>query len=292
MSWRKHKEIVSTSATPGKLFVKRFVRNKVAVVALVVIICLFLMACFAPVIAPYDYSAIDILNKLQYPSAEHLMGTDNLGRDILSRCIWGGRVSLLVALFAVGMSTVAALIIGSIAGYFGGWIDDVIMRICDVFLAIPGLVLAMCISAALGTGIINTCIAMAVTTTPGLVRQIRASIILLRDKEFIEASKAFGGSHFNIIVKHVIPNAFAPMIIQIAMSLGSCIMQIAGMSFLGLGVQPPTPEWGNMVSEGRDYLTTFYPMTTFPAAFVIVTMLAFNMLGDGLRDALDPHMKR
>ncbi len=284
--------ILNKGATPGKLFVKRFARNKVAVAALVVILCLFLMACFAPQIAPYDYSAIDIKNKLQYPSAGHLLGTDNLGRDMLSRCIWGGRVSLLVALFSVSISTVAAIVIGSIAGYFGGQIDNIIMRICDIFLAIPGLVLAMCVSAALGTGIVNTCIAMAITATPGLVRQIRASIILLRDQEFIEASKAFGGSNAGIIIKHVVPNAFAPMIIQIAMSLGSCIMQIAGMSFLGLGVQPPTPEWGNMVSAGRDYLTKFYPMFLYPALFVVVTMLSFNMVGDGLRDALDPHMKR
>ena len=284
--------VLNKSTTPATLFVKRFARNKVAVAALVVILCLFLMACFAPWIAPYDYSAIDIKNKLQYPSAEHLLGTDNLGRDMLSRCIWGGRVSLLVALLSVSISTVAAIIIGSIAGYFGGQIDNVIMRICDVFLAIPGLVLAMCVSAALGTGIVNTCIAMAITATPGLVRQIRASIILLRDQEFIEASKAFGGSNARIIIKHVVPNAFAPMIIQIAMSLGSCIMQIAGLSFLGLGVQPPTPEWGNMVSAGRDYLTKFYPMFLYPALFVIVTMLSFNMVGDGLRDALDPHMKR
>ncbi len=274
------------------LMARRFVRNKAAVIALCFIILLVLCAIFSDVITPYKYDAQNLKEKFIKPCFEHPFGTDNFGRDILSRVLRGGRVSLLVSVFAVGISTMCALVIGSIAGYFGGKVDDVIMRITDIFMSIPGMLFAMTVSAALGVGMVNTAIALAVTSIAPLVRQIRASILLLKDQEFIEASKAFGASHGRIIVHHIMPNALAPLIVQISLRLGDTIMAIAGLSFLGLGVQPPTPEWGNMVATGRDYMTEYLPMMLFPALAVMLTMLSFNLLGDGLRDAMDPRMKR
>ncbi|MBQ6369550.1 MAG: ABC transporter permease [Parasporobacterium sp.] len=274
------------------LMVRRFCRNKAAVASLVFILLLILIAVFADVLTPYDYDAQNLSEKLRQPSAAHWFGTDDFGRDILTRVFVGTRVSLLVSILAVGISTVFALVIGSIAGYFGGAVDNVIMRITDIFMALPGMLFAMTVSAALGTGIWNTAIALGFTSIAPIVRQVRASILLLKDQEFIEASKAFGSGNTVIIVRHVIPNAFAPLIVQIALRLGDTIMAISGLSFLGLGVQPPTPEWGNMVSVGKDYMSEFLPLILFPGIFVILTMLAFNLLGDGMRDAMDPRMKR
>ena len=274
------------------LMVRRFCRNKAAVASLVFILLLILIAVFADVLTPYDYDAQNLSEKLRQPSAAHWFGTDDFGRDILTRVFVGTRVSLLVSILAVGISTVFALVIGSIAGYFGGAVDNVIMRITDIFMALPGMLFAMTVSAALGTGIWNTAIALGFTSIAPIVRQVRASILLLKDQEFIEASKAFGSGNTVIIVRNVIPNAFAPLIVQIALRLGDTILAISGLSFLGLGVQPPTPEWGNMVSVGKDYMSEFLPLILFPGIFVILTMLAFNLLGDGMRDAMDPRMKR
>ncbi|MBP1736918.1 MAG: binding-protein-dependent transport system inner rane component [Oscillospiraceae bacterium] len=270
----------------------RFARNKAAVIALCFIVLLVFCAIFADYISPYDYAAQDLANKLQFPSWRHPFGTDNFGRDILSRIMRGGRISLLVSACAVSISAVAAVIIGSIAGFYGGTVDNVIMRVTDIFMSIPGMLFAMTVSAALGTGIMKTAIALGVCSIAPLVRQIRSSILLLKDQEFIEASKAFGVSNAKIIMKHIIPNTLAPLIVQISLRLGDTIMAISGLSFLGLGIQPPTPEWGNMVSAGKEYLTTFWPMVLFPGLSIMLSMLSFNLLGDGLRDALDPRMKR
>lgn len=275
-----------------KLMIRRFTRNRAAVVALIFIILLVFSAIFSDVISPYNYTAQNLKEKFILPCLTHPFGTDNLGRDIFSRVLRGGRVSLLVSVFAVSISTCCALVIGSVAGYFGGKIDDIIMRITDIFMSIPGMLFAMTVSAALGVGITNTAIALAITSIAPLVRQIRASIMLLRDQEFIEASKAFGASHTSIIIHHIMPNAIAPLIVQISLRLGDTIMAIAGLSFLGLGVQPPTPEWGNMVAIGKEFMTEHFHMFLFPALAVMLTMLSFNLLGDGLRDAMDPRMKR
>ena len=274
------------------LMLRRFTRNKAAVAALIFIILLILVAIFADVLTPYDYDAQNLSEKLQNPSWAHWFGTDNFGRDILTRVMRGARVSLLVSIMAVGISTVFALVIGSIAGYFGGAVDNIIMRITDIFMSLPGMLFAMTVSAALGTGIWNTAIALGFTSIAPIVRQVRASILLLKDQEFIEASKAFGFGNAVIIIRHIIPNALAPLIVQIALRLGDTIMAISGLSFLGLGVQPPTPEWGNMISVGKDYMTQNLCMLIFPGIVVILTMLAFNLLGDGMRDAMDPRMKR
>lgn len=274
------------------LMVRRFSRNKAAVVCFFVILLLVFSAIFADVLTPYDYDAQDLSARLQLPSAEHLMGTDNFGRDILTRILRGGRVSLIVSIVSVSMSIVLALVIGSIAGYFGGVVDTIIMRITDIFLAMPPLVFALTVSAALGSGLFNTAVALAISSVAPMVRQMRSSIMLMKSQEYIEASKAFGGSHARIIFEHVVPNAFTPLLVQGSMSIGDTIMSIAGLSFLGLGVQPPTPEWGNMLSAGQQFITSFWPMMLFPGLAIAVTMLSFNMVGDGIRDALDPHMKQ
>lgn len=274
------------------LMVRRFSRNKAAVVCFFVILLLVFSAIFADVLTPYDYDAQDLSARLQLPSAEHIMGTDNFGRDIFTRILRGGRVSLIVSIASVSMSIVLALVIGSIAGYFGGVVDTVIMRITDIFLAMPPLVFALTVSAALGSGLFNTAVALAISSVAPMVRQMRSSIMLMKSQEYIEASKAFGGSHARIIFEHVVPNAFTPLLVQGSMSIGDTIMSIAGLSFLGLGVQPPTPEWGNMLSAGQQFITSFWPMMLFPGLAIAVTMLSFNMVGDGIRDALDPHMKQ
>lgn len=280
------------SNSHGTLMLRRFLRNRAAVAALIFLLVLFLCSLFGDRISPYDFDKINLKERLLAPCGAHIFGCDEQGRDLLTRILRGGRVSLLVSAFAVAISTCCALVIGAVAGYFGGKVDDTIMRITDIFMSIPGMLFAMTVSAALGTGMTNTAIALAITSIAPLVRQIRASILLLRDQEFIEASKAFGAGHANIIIHHIMPNAVAPLIVQISLRLGDTIMAIAGLSFLGLGVQPPTPEWGNMVSVGRDFLTDAPWLVLFPALIIMLTMLSFNLLGDGLRDALDPRMKR
>lgn len=275
-----------------KLAWLRFKRNKAAVFFLGLVIIIILAAIFADYITPYAYDAQDITARMEYPSWRHWMGTDNFGRDMFTRILRGGQISLLVSFMAVFLSTIFSLILGSLAGYFGGWVDALIMRICDIFIAIPGLVLAMVVSTSLGGGLFNTAVAIAVSAVWPMVRQLRASILTIKSAEYLEASRAFGGKNWYIIVHHVIPHAIAPMIVQIAMTMGNAITQIASLSFLGLGIQPPTPEWGNMLSEGKQFITSFWPMMFFPGLMVAVCLLAFNMIGDGLRDALDPRMKR
>lgn len=277
----------------GKFYltVRRFCRNKAAIAGLVFILVLIFGAVFADRLTPYVPDAQNLAERLQYPSAAHLMGTDDFGRDIFTRVLYGGRISLLVSAMTVAIGTIFALIIGAISGYAGGKVDMVIMRITDVFLALPGMIFAMVISAALGNGLINTAIALAISSIAPMTRQIRSSILLIKNQEYIEASRAFGGSHFHIVASHVIPNSLTPVIVQASMSLGDTIMGIAGLSFLGLGVQPPTPEWGNMLTTAQKYVDSFWPMMFWPGLAIALTMLAFNVLGDGVRDALDPRMK-
>ncbi len=275
-----------------KLMVRRFCRNKMAVVALVFLVVLVLSAIFCEYLTPYDYAKQDLLAMNQLPSKEHLFGTDNFGRDIFTRILRGARVSLVVSVMAVAMSTLVAIVLGALSGYYGGAVDNVIMRLMDILGSIPGMLLSMTVSAALGTGLVKTAIALAVASIAQLARQLRSSIMLMKNSEYLEAARAFGARDAQIIFKHIIPNCLAPLIVQISLSLGSTIMAISGLSFLGLGVQPPTPEWGNMVAAGQDFIRTYPHNIIFPGLAVAVTMLAFNLLGDGLRDALDPKMKR
>ncbi|MGI5935573.1 MAG: ABC transporter permease [Oscillospiraceae bacterium] len=273
-------------------FWSQFSKNKAAVVSLIIIILLILASVCAPLLTPYDYEATDLINKMKPPSSEHPFGTDNYGRDILTRVLYGGRMSLLISLVAVVMSMIVGALLGAIAGYYGDRVDSVIMRILDMFMSIPGLLLSVSVSIVLGTGIVETAAAIAIGSVPPLARVIRAQVLTIRGQEYIEASRAVGASNFRIILSHVIPNSLAPLIVQATMRIGSTVSLISSLSFLGAGVQPPTPEWGSMLSEGRTYILSSWPMVVFPGIAISLTMLAFNIFGDGVRDALDPKLRR
>ena len=270
---------------------RRFKRNKLAVFGMGLAVFLILMAVFANFIAPYDPAAIST-DRLASPSLEHLMGTDNYGRDLFSRIIYGARVSLLISLMALVFSLIIGIGLGATAGYFGGWYESVIMRICDILMCIPGMLLAVCISSLLGIGEVNTAIAIAVSGVAPAIRMIRATVLQIRSQEFVEAAKATGSSQLKIIFHEILPNILSPLIVDSTMRIGGNILQISGLSFIGLGVQPPTSEWGSIMSAGQEFITTFWPMITFPGIAILLTVFAFNVMGDGLRDALDPRLKQ
>lgn len=270
----------------------RLSKNPLAMTAFVIVVLLVLMCLFADFIAPYDYAEQDPAAKFQLPSAEHLLGTDNYGRDLLSRIIVGGRVSLLVSVLSVVISLIIGGFIGAIAGYYAGTTDGIIMRIMDIVMAIPQFLLAVAVSVALGSGIVNTAIAIAVGSIPGYARLMRASVMTIREQEYTEAARALGNSNMSILFKHIIPNTLSPLIVETTLRVGSNILAISGLSFVGLGVQPPTPEWGSIMAAGRQFIRDFWPMVTFPGVFIMLTMFGFNILGDGLRDAMDPRMKK
>ena len=270
---------------------RRFKRNKLAVFGMGLAVFLILMAVFANFIAPYDPAAIST-DRLASPSLEHLMGTDNYGRDLFSRIIYGARVSLLISLMALVFSLIIGIGLGATAGYFGGWYESVIMRICDILMCIPGMLLAVCISSLLGIGEVNTAIAIAVSGVAPAIRMIRATVLQIRSQEFVEAAKATGSSQLKIIFHEILPNILSPLIVDSTMRIGGNILQISGLSFIGLGVQSPTAEWGSIMSDGQEFITTFWPLITFPGIAILLTVFAFNVMGDGLRDALDPRLKQ
>ncbi len=271
---------------------RRLRRNKLAMFGMIIVALLALMAILANVLAPYAYDAIDLTNRFKYPSAKHLLGTDNYGRDILSRLIYGGRISLLVSILAVIISVGLGSLIGALSGYFGGKTDTVIMRLVDVLQAIPGTLLAVCVSAMLGGGVWQTAFAIAISGIAPSCRMMRATALTIRGQEYIEAAQAAGSSTMRVILTHVLPNCLAPIIVDTSLRLGGNIMMISSLSFIGLGVQPPTPEWGAILNAGREYIREFPPMILFPAVVIAITMLGFNIFGDGLRDALDPKLKQ
>lgn len=273
---------------------RRLKRNKMAVLGLVILIILVLLAVFADVIANYDNVVIkqNLAHRLQGPSAAHWLGTDEFGRDIFARLVHGTRVSLQVGIVAVGISIVIGGILGAVAGYYGGKLDNTIMRVMDIFLAVPSILLAIAIVSALGPSIINLMLAISISSVPSYARIVRASVLSIRDQEFIEAAKAIGASNTRIIFRHIIPNSLAPVIVQATLGVASAILSTAGLSFIGLGIQPPAPEWGSMLSGGRQYLRYAWWVTTFPGVAIMITILSLNLLGDGLRDALDPRLKQ
>ena len=270
----------------------RLRRNKLAMIAMVVVILLVLVAVFADFVAPYPYDEANPINAMQFPNAEHLLGTDNFGRDILSRVIYGGRISLLVAVMAVAIALISGSLLGATAAYFGGTYETIIMRVMDIIMAIPGFLLAVSISSSLGGGVWQTALAISIGAIPSYARIMRATVLTIKDQEYVEAARATGASDVRIILKHIIPNTLSPIIVESTLRIGACIMQISSLSFIGLGVQPPTPEWGSIMSAGREYLRDFYPIVTFPGIAIMITLFGFNLFGDGLRDALDPRLKR
>lgn len=279
------------SSTPAYESWKRFKRNPTAVIGLVVVVLLILIAIFAPLIAPYDYQTQDYASMMQSPSLKHLFGTDQFGRDIFSRCIYGARYSLLIALFCTIAAFFSGGLLGIIAGYFGGKIDTIIMRIMDIFQGIPMIMMAMCIVAVLGNGIPQLVAAIMFASMPTMARNNRAAILRVRGNDYIESSEAIGVNQFQMIVKHMIPNAVGVMIIYFVGFLAVSIMMMSSMSYIGVGLAAPTPEWGLILNDGKAYLTSAPYMMLFPALMIMITCFAFNLLGDGLRDAFDPRLK-
>lgn len=270
----------------------RLKKNRLAIFGLAILILLILMAIFADILAPYGYDEQNLQNTFQTPNLEHPFGTDEFGRDILSRIIYGSRISLQVGIIAVGIAVIIGGFLGAVAGYFSGKVDNIIMRCMDVLLSIPQMLLAISIVAALGNSLANLMIAVGVSSIPQYARIVRASVISIKNQEFVESAKATGSNDLRIIFKHVIPNCLAPVIVQATLGIGLAILTAAGLSFIGLGIKPPTPEWGAMLSGGRMYIRDYPHLTLFPGIAIVVTIFAFNVLGDGLRDALDPKLKQ
>lgn len=268
-----------------------FFRSPLAVAGLVILAVFLFAALAAPFIAPYDPNKQDLALRLRPPTGIHLLGTDQLGRDVLSRIIWGARISLSIGLAVVLSASLFGTLVGLIAGYFGGLADDVLMRTTDVFFAFPSLILAMAIAGALGPSLTTAMIAIAVVSWPIYARLVRSQVLVLREVEFVQAAESVGASGPRIIRKHILPNSLSPILVQASFDLGGAILIAAGLSFIGFGAQPPLAEWGVMISEGRKYVTTQSWLPLFPGLAILFTVGAFNLIGDGLRDALDPRLR-
>ena len=268
----------------------RLRRNRLAMLGLALMSAILLLAVFADVIADYDTKVVgmNMAERLQTPSAKHWFGTDGYGRDVFARIIHGSRLSLSLSILSMLIAVAIGSMIGAISGYFGGRVDDVLMRLMDMLLAIPPMLMSISIVAALGRSMANLMLALALAYMPVFARVIRSSILSVKDQEFVEAARACGTSDARIILRHIIPNAVGPIIVQATLAMGSSILTISSLSFMGMGIQPPQPEWGTMLYEGRDLIRTSPYLVIFPGAAIAVSVLSLNLLGDGLRDALDP----
>jgi peptide/nickel transport system permease protein len=269
----------------------RLKKNKVAIVCLFIILAIVIIAILAPVIAPYPYAQQDYTQTYAPPSAEHLLGTDQLGRDILSRLIYGAGQSLQLGVISTAIASVIGILIGAIAGYYGGWTDNLTMRFFDIYQSIPMFLLCITLAAVMGPSLTNATLAIGISMIPGPARMMRASILSIREMEYVEAAKAINDGSARIIRKYIIPNAIAPIIVFITMNIGMNILAGSALSFIGLGAQPPIPEWGCMVSDARNIMRDHGTLALYPGICIMITVLAFNLLGDGLRDALDPRLK-
>lgn len=273
------------------VFARRFCKNKTAVIGLVLFVVLVFLAVFAVAISPSAYDQIDMTARLQSPSSAHLFGTDQLGRDLLSRILYGGRYSLSLGLLSIAVAVVASVILGCISGFFGGWIDNLMMRIMDIIQAIPSTLLAIIMSAVLGSGYTTTIIALAVPCISGFTRVLRAQVMQIGGNEYVEAATSLSLKKATIMFKHILPNSWAPLIVSATMGVAQAILNASALSFIGLGVQAPIPEWGALLSGSRDYMRDYPYMVIIPGIFIMVTVLCLNLIGDGVRDALDPKLK-
>jgi len=273
---------------------RQFKKNKGAVVGLIVFILIVIIAIASNFIYDFkaDITALNLASRLQPPSAAHPFGTDHMGRDVMARILYGSRYSLIIGVVAVAIAICFGTIMGAVAGYFGGRIETIIMRFVEMFLMVPSLLLAIVIVAVFGVSLINLMLALGITTIPYFARNARASVMTVRENEFVEAARAIGAPDIVIIFKHVLPNALSPIMVQASSRVAGCITQAATFSFLGLGVPAPTPEWGAMLSDARQYMREYPHLIIFPGLAIIVTVMAINLIGDGLRDALDPKLKR
>ena len=273
-----------------QLAMGRYFSHPGAVIGLVILVCWILVTIFAPVLAPYDPA--DLVGRArQATSAEHWLGTDMLGRDVLSRVIYGSRISISIGLIAVLLGGIPGVILGLLAGYFGGWVDTIISRFVDALLAFPSILLALVVIAALGASIQNMMIAVGIATLPDYARLVRGTVLSIKSQPYVEAARLVGNSHLRIMARHILINANAPIVVLATLQVGSAILIGAGLSFLGLGAQPPTPEWGLMSAEGRQMLQRAWWISTFPGIAILSVVIACNLVGDGLRSALDPKMR-
>lgn len=267
-------------------------RDRLAMLGLCGLTVLVACAIFAPLIAPYDYALQDYLSMNQAPSLKHLFGTDNFGRDIFSRVVFGARINLLVGFISLAIGAFLGSLLGAVAGYFGRFSETLIMRGCDIMMSIPSTVLAITIATTLGPGLVNAVIALSISSIPSFCRVVRGSTLTVKDQEYIEAARVIGASDWHIIRRYVFPNVLAPIIVQATLGIGKSIIMCASLSFLGLGIQPPTPEWGAMLSTARTFMRNYPYQVIFPGLAIMLTVLSLNLFGDGLRDALDPKLKR
>lgn len=282
-----------TQARLGQYFrlARALMRNPLAMVGLAIIVLLLLVATFAPWLAPYSAVQGELANRLQPPSAAHWMGTDELGRDILSRIIYGARITLMIVLLVAVIAAPLGLLIGTVAAYFGGWIDRVLMGLTDIFLSLPRLIMALAFVAALGPGIENAVIAIAITAWPVYARIARAEVLTFRSAEFLDAVRMLGASPARIIALHVVPLCMSSTIVRVTLDMAGIILTAAGLGFLGLGAQPPVPEWGAMISRGRSFILDQWWVATMPGFAIVIVSLGFCLFGDGLRDVLDPKQR-
>ena len=267
---------------------KKALANPLSKAGFIIILGVFLLAIFAPIIAPYDPSDINVKAILLAPSFEHWMGTDGLGRDVLTRMLYGGRISLLVGLVAVGISTIIGIILGAISGYYRGWIDTLIMRLVDVMLSIPSFFLILAVIAFLTPSIINVMIVIGLTSWMGVTRLVRAEFLSLSGREFVQAARTLGAKDARLIFTHLLPNSLTPIIVSSVLGVAGAVLMESGLSFLGLGVQAPQASWGNILTDGKDYIQFAWWLSLFPGLAILITVLGYNLLGEGLRDALDP----
>jgi peptide/nickel transport system permease protein len=271
---------------------RRLIRRPTATLGMIIFLALIFMALFPSLIAPEGYDNQQYARLFQPPGGQNIMGTDNLGRDVFSRILYGARYSMGVGFFAVVFALLIGGTLGSIAAFYGGRADSLIMRFLDIVLSIPSILLAIAITSILGASIVNLTIAISISSFPHYARIVRAAILGIKEQEFVEAARAIGASDVRIIFRHLLPNAMAPIIVQATVGLGGAILSCASLSFIGLGIQPPLPEWGTMLSTGREYIREYWWLVVFPGMFIMLAIFSVNLFGDGLRDALDPRLKR
>jgi peptide/nickel transport system permease protein len=275
-----------------EVFWQRFRQNGFAVAGGIIVVVLFLMSFLAPYITPYDPSTIDAYHVLMPPTAQHWMGTDELGRDVFTRVIYGARISLKVGFVAVGIAVVIGTMIGLIAGYYGRWMDAILMRLVDIMLCFPTFFLILAVIAMLEPSIWYIMLVIGVTGWMGVARLVRAEVLSIRERDFILAARAIGASDLRIILRHILPNAMGPVLVAATLGVAGAILTESALSFLGIGVQPPTPSWGNILTSGKDYIGFAWWLSLYPGLAILVTVLAYNLLGEGIRDAIDPRLHR
>jgi peptide/nickel transport system permease protein len=273
-------------------FFSRLFRDKLAISGLAIVLAFFALSVFTPYLAPYDPSAIDVDNILDPPSASHIFGTDELGRDVLTRMLYGAGISLKVGFVAVGIAVLIGAFLGAISGYYGGWLDIVIMRFVDIMLCFPSFFLILAVIAFMEPSIFNIMAVIGLTSWMGITRLVRAEFLSLKERDFVLAEKAIGASHPRIIFLHILPNAMAPVLVSATMGIAAAVLTESALSFLGIGVQPPTPSWGNMLTQGQNVLGIAWWLSFYPGMAILITVLGYNLLGEGIRDAIDPRLRQ